>query len=153
MMIFALLATALVLLLRAAPTFLPGYGGTITKGGTTLYMAAWDMGFEVDLLPFDTFSKTPSLGYYFKFFIAGLASGDVRIRGYWDNTAAQMPSGPTLLIRPGATPTIKLTFDGTVGYSLTGIIPRINPKSQATGTSDYDFDYKMLSVTAFDSQT
>ena len=137
----------------AAPTFIPGYGGSMSAAGITLYMGSWDFGFEVELLSYDTFSKTASLGYYFKNFIAGLATGDVRIKGFWDNTALQHPSGPTILIRPGQTPIVFLGITGAVGYTLTGIIPKINPKVEATARCDFDFDYKILSVTGFTNQT
>lgn len=138
-----------------AYTFLPGYNGVITipSPSYSFGMAAWEFGFRVEKLPFDTFNKVASVGLYFKNFLAGLASGDVVIRGYWDNTTAQMPSGPTLLIRPGQSTTIFLGYTTSVGYTLTGFVDEINPKADAGKSCDFDFKYTMLTVSAYTGQT
>ncbi len=151
----AVLVGVLLIIFRSnlIPDFPVGYEGTLTFNGAVIFVKTWDFSFELDKVAYDTTSKTPSLGYYIKHKKPGLADGEVRVSGYWDNAAGQHLSGPTRNIRPGVYGTIIVTFDGSVGYSVYGWVVKMNPKLDATGTCDFDFDFTVEEFNELTNQT
>lgn len=130
-------------------TPLAGKAGSVRWGsaaGTVLYFSEWNLSVEADIIPADTYEKATSNSQYFKFGLVGLIGGEATISGLWENATNLMYSGPVILARAGnllrsggAAAAVFLGVSVTVGFTVTGIIRRINPTSNVAGPNNFSF--------------
>lgn len=130
-------------------TPLAGKSGSVRWGssvGTVLYFSEWNLSVEADIIPADTFEKTASNSQYFKTGLVGLIGGEATISGLWENASSLMYSGPVILARAGnllrsggAATAVFLGVSTTVGFTVTGIIKRINPTSNVAAANMFSF--------------
>lgn len=134
-------------------------GAVILSGPVSLFMRDWNLSLEADIIPADTYEKTTSNSQYFKTGLVGLIGGEATVSGLWENATNLMYSGTALairagkLIRSGQThTTVFLGVTTTIGFTLTGIIRRINPSSRVDGGNEFSFTLFVEDV-AYTSQT
>lgn len=135
-------------------TPLAGKTGRVGWGATNLFMKDWSLTVEADLIPADGFEKTAVVSEYYHDWIAGLHGGEATVSGLWDHQDAKYLSGASLLLRAGRTAasggTVASVFLGlttTIGYTLTGIIRRINPTNDVAGAAMFSFTLAVSGVT------
>jgi hypothetical protein len=127
-------------------TPIQGKFGRFTWGANNLSFSHWQLGVDADMIPADGFEKSASNGQYFHQYLAGLIGGEARIGGLFDTQVNNNPSGPTLLIRAGASVgtggAVASAFLGIttgIGYTVLGKVKHIGPSLDIQKSFDFEF--------------
>lgn len=125
--------------------YINGFGGNVTMGSFTFSVVEWTLKVDNGLIDV---TNTGSSNY--GQFIAGVNTGQVSIKAFWDTTSVYTGSGPNLL--PGQSG----TFTGLIGNSLktvtaTVVIMSISLGNSPTAGVTYDIECKLTSAPTYPS--
>ncbi len=127
------------------PVYINGRGGNVTFGGFTFSVVEWSLKVDNGLIDVtNTGSGT------FGQFIAGINTGTVSMKAFWDTANSYTGTGN---LKPGETGTATLLI-GSSGQSVTVtaiVIMSVNLVNSPTAGVQYDIEAKLTAVPVYPS--